>query len=136
MRCVATRQGPLRRGTDHGRDTVGKLMRAAEAARIAHGTSYASVARAIRLSEGQVARILRNQSPDVSVVRVAQLLAAVGMELSANAFPVGPPVRDAGQVRLIARLRRRISGELPLTEEHPVIELPSAGTADLRAWDF
>jgi hypothetical protein len=110
-------------------------MREAEAARLAHGTSYAAIGRALRLGPGQVARIMRGQSPDVSIVRAAQVLESVGLELSARAFPAGVPVRDGGQVALLARLRRRISAELRWREEVPVVELPSAGSSDLRAWD-
>jgi hypothetical protein len=71
----------------------------------------------------------------VSIVRAAQVLEAVGLELSARAFPGGPPVRDGGQVRLLARLRGRISSELSWSEEVPVVELSTPGAIDHRAWD-
>jgi len=115
--------------------TVHALMREAEAARVDHGTSYAAIGRALRLGPGQVARIIRGQSPDLAIVRAAQILEAVGLELAARAFPVGAPVRDAGQVALLGRLRARISDDLTWTEEVPVIEMPLAGSIDLRAWD-
>ncbi len=111
------------------------LMRDAESARIAHGTSYAAIGRALRLSPGQVATIMRGQSPELSIVRAAQVLEAVGMELSARAFPVGAPVRDAGQLALLGRLRLRISPALTWRQEVPVLELPTAGAVDHRAWD-
>lgn len=111
------------------------LMREAEAARIAHGTSYAAIGRALDLGAGQVARIMRAQSPDVSIVRAAQILAAVGMELSAGAFPVGAPVRDAASADLLGRLRQRLHPSLSWREELPVIELPEPGVSDRRAWD-
>ena len=110
-------------------------MRDAEAARVAHGTSYAAIGRALRLSPGQVVAILRGQSPELSIVRAAQVLEAVGMELSARAFPVGPPVRDAGQARLLRRLRDRVDRTLSWRQEVPVLELPTAGSFDHRAWD-
>jgi hypothetical protein len=110
-------------------------MREAEAARIGHGTSYSAIGRALRLGPGQVARIMRGQSPDVSIVRGAQVLEAVGLELSASAFPVGVPVRDAGQAALLGRLRRRINAAFTWREEVPVVELRVAGSTDQRAWD-
>jgi hypothetical protein len=114
---------------------VQALMREAESARVAHGTSYAAIGRALRVGSGQIARIFRGQSPDLSIVRAAQVLESVGLELSARAFPVGAPVRDAGQIALLARLRMRIHSALVWREEVPVIEMPTAGTIDLRAWD-
>lgn len=129
------RQGPLTRGTDRGTAIVLALMREAEAARVARGISFATIGRALRVTPAQVARILRGQSRNVSVVRVAQVLAAVGLRLSAGAFPAGAPVRDVGQVALLARLRKRIAAHLAWSEEAPVIELPTADSPDYRAWD-
>jgi len=110
-------------------------MRDAEAARVASGTSYAAIGRALRLGSGQVAKIMRARSPRVSIVRAAQILEAVGLRLSASAFPAGAPVRDAGQLALLTRLRSRISPALLWREEVPVVELMTAGVAHLRAWD-
>ncbi len=111
------------------------LMREAEVARVASGTSYAAIGRALHLGSGQVANIMRAQSPYVSIVRAAQVLAAVGLQLSASAFPVGPAVRDAGQLALLSRLRARIHASLRWSEEVPVLELPAPGVSDQRAWD-
>lgn len=110
-------------------------MRDAEAARVASGTSYAAIGRALRISPTAVAKLLRRRVPNLSIVRAAQLLEAVGLELSARAFPAGPPVRDAGQLALLARLRRRVHPDLEWREEVPVVELRSPGSTDLRAWD-
>jgi hypothetical protein len=84
---------------------------------------------------GQVARICRGQSPDLSIVRAAQLLSVLGMDLSARAYPAGPQVRDAAQLRLLERLRERIGAGLRWRIEVPVIELAAAGVIDRRAWD-
>src|SRR5262245_59820664 len=91
------RRGPLTRGTDRGLELVFSLMREAEKARAASGTSYAEIGRALNLAEGQVARILRCKVASVTIVRAAQILAAVGMKLSAGAFPEGSAVRETGQ---------------------------------------
>jgi hypothetical protein len=110
-------------------------MREAETTRIEHGTSYAEIGRAVRLGGGQVAQICRGRSPGLSIVRASQLLAVLGLELSARAYPAGPAIRDVGQVALLARLRARLGPGLDWRTEVPVIEVPEAGFIDRRAWD-
>jgi hypothetical protein len=61
---------------------------------------------------------------------LARLLAVVGLDLSARAFPVGTPIVDAAQRKLLEMLRRRTSPNLTGRFEVP---LPIHG--DLRAWD-
>src|SRR3954469_7498326 len=135
MAGVSTRQRLARRGTERGRGIVHELTRQAEIARVEHGTSYAELGRALRLGGGQVARICRGQSPDLTIVRTAQLLAVIGLDLSARAFPSGPSVRDAGQVGLRKRLRARLPASLGWRTEVPGLDLPDAGSIDRRAWD-
>ena len=76
---------------------------------------------------------------NVSIIRLATLLATVGLELSARAYPAGPPIRDAAHVSLLARLRARLSPSLRWHLEVPVIAMagpPIPGIAiDKRAWD-
>lgn len=67
----------------------------------------------------------------VSIDRLARLFAVVGMDLSVRAYPAGPPIRDAGHVRLIGRFRERISSGGWVWRS----EVPVAGLGDLRAWD-
>jgi hypothetical protein len=114
---------------------VQALMREAEVARLAGGTSYSAIGRVLHLGPGSVARACRGRSPNLSIVRAAQLLETVGLELSARAYPTGARVRDAGQLALLARLRPRVHPVLRWREEVPVVELPTAGMVDLRAWD-
>jgi hypothetical protein len=132
---MATRQSALRRGTERGRSIVHELAREAEAARLERGTSYAELGRSLRLSGAQAARICRASSPNVSLVRMSQLLAAVGLELSARAYPGGVAVRDAGHLALLDRLRGRLHPSLRWRVEVPVVELAVAGSLDPRAWD-
>jgi transcriptional regulator with XRE-family HTH domain len=132
---MSTRQGALARGTDRGNAIVRALIREAESARMARGTSYAELARALRMSPTQVAAILRNRSPDLTIVRASQLLAVLGLKVAVSAFPESEPIRDAGQLALLGRLRARIHPALTWSDEVPVIELPSPGAVDHRAWD-
>lgn len=58
------------------------------------------------------------------------MLGAVGLELSARAYPVGGGIHDAAQVGLLERLRVRISPRFRWRTE---VAMPIEG--DLRAWD-
>jgi hypothetical protein len=58
------------------------------------------------------------------------MLAAVGLELSARAYPSGGPLRDAAHAALLDRLRLGLHRSLGWATEVP---LPLVG--DLRAWD-
>lgn len=132
---MSTRQSALGRGTDRGRAIVRQLSLEAEAARRERGTSYAEIGRALQLSPSQVAQICRGRSPEISVLRMAQLMAVLGLDLSARAYPSGHRLRDAAQIRLLQRLRARVGAALRWRFEVPVIELPAVGAVDHRAWD-
>lgn len=60
----------------------------------------------------------------------ARILAAAGLDLSVRVYPGGAPIRDIGQVKLLARLRREIHPGLRWCTEVPI---PIAG--DQRAFD-
>lgn len=125
----------LDRGTATGRQLVRELCREVDTGRLTAGLSYAEIGRAVGLSGGQVGQILQGRSPDVSIVRMSQLLAVVGARLSARAFPDGSPVRDRAHLDLLRRFRSRLHPSLSWRVEVPVVELATSGAADLRAWD-
>jgi len=75
-------------------------------------------------------RIEARRTRDLGIVRIATMLAVVGLDLSARAFPGGSPLRDAGHAVLLARFRHRLHRSLGWGVEVP---LPVVG--DLRAWD-
>jgi hypothetical protein len=95
--------------------------------------SFEAVGRAIGISGEQVARICRGQSRNVSIMRVAELLEVVGLELGARAYPGSTPVRDRAQRSLLGRLRARVAPSLSWRLEVPVVDV--AGSLDRRAWD-
>ena len=92
--------------------------------------SLRAVAAAVGLDHATFARIERNEIENVSVRNLALACAAVGMVLSARAYPAADPVRDAPQLRLLARFRARLPGSALWQTEMP---LPIPG--DLRALD-
>lgn len=99
-------------------------------ARLGAGLSQAEVARAVRISASQVARFERGAVHDIRLEQLCRLCAAVGLEPSLRLYPDGHPVRDAGQVRLLERLRSRTSPALRWR-----VEVPLHGQTDGRAWD-
>jgi hypothetical protein len=62
---------------------------------------------------------------------LARHAAAVGLRLHARLYPAGPPIRDAAQVALLDRFRRRLAADWRVKLEAP---LPIQG--DQRAWDM
>jgi hypothetical protein len=62
---------------------------------------------------------------------LARHAGVVGLRLSIRAWPGNQPLRDQGQIGLLARLRGRLS---------PIwgvgLEVPIPGSGDLRAWDM
>jgi transcriptional regulator with XRE-family HTH domain len=94
------------------------------------GLSQHDVGRAVGLSPAQVSRIERGLVAEVSVRHLSVLLAVVGLELSARAYPSGQPIRDRAHTQLLDRLRGILHPSLRMRTEVP---MPDRG--DLRGWD-
>jgi transcriptional regulator with XRE-family HTH domain len=129
------RMRPLDRGTARGRSLVQQLCRELEEARLDRGLSYAALGRAVGVTGQQVGRICRGQSPQLTMVRIAQLYALVGLDLSARGFPGGQPLRDAGHVALLGRFQARLGSVLRWRTEVPIASESPDGPRDFRAWD-
>lgn len=98
--------------------------------RTAAGLTQREVARAAGVSRSFLCRLELGRSHDVKVGAVGVVFAVLGHELSVKGYPVGTPIRDAGQARLLAQLRQRVSQVYRWTSEAPM-SIPG----DLRAWD-
>lgn len=122
------RRGDL--GADDARRASGQLGRELRETRLASGLSQATVARAASLSPAQVGRLERGEIRRPNLDQLARCARSLGLELSARLYPVGAPVRDAGQLALLGRFERCLGVPLRLIREEP---LPLA--ADQRAWD-
>jgi transcriptional regulator with XRE-family HTH domain len=127
---MAGRQRQAELGAARGRMIVADITSNARAARMAHGVSQEDVARALRISRSRYSRIERGLVPDLSIQTASRMLAVLGLELSARAYPAGEPIRDAAHAALLGRLRGRLNRGLEWQTEVP---LPVAG--DRRAWD-
>lgn len=127
---MATRQVARDMGSLRARSILTEMGREIREARLDHALSQTDVARAARTSRTQVSRIELGQAPRATVVELARLLAVVGLELSARAYPAGPPIKDAAHLRLMARFRARVAPSVAWR-----FEVPVGKTGDQRAWD-
>ena len=127
---MVTKERPVDIGSRRGRSTVLELGRELRLARLDHGLSQAAVARAARTSRSQVGRVEHGDAIRLSVLEIARLLAVVGLELSARAYPAGPPIRDAAHRALLDRFRARVAPSVAWR-----FEVPVGHVGDQRAWD-
>lgn len=127
---MGTRERPVERGTARGRRLLVQLAEEFRNARRRAGLSLRAVGDAAGVSGTAVWRFEHARGPDVGLVAAARLLAIVGLDLSARAFPGGQPVRDAGSLTLLEALHGRCHVRLGWATEVP---LPVPG--DQRAWD-
>jgi len=127
---VGTRERPGDRGRRRAREAIERLGRDHRTARVGAGVSLRAVAAATGTSHQQVLRFERGELEHASIDDIGAWCSAIGMDLVLKAYSRGDPLRDAGQLRLLGRLRDRLHPELSWRTEVP---LPIEG--DLRAWD-
>lgn len=130
-RGVSTRERPADRGRRRADEELRRLGRDARSARVGAGLSLRSVAAVAGTSHQQVLRFERGRTAHLSVRDVGAWCSTVGLDLVLRAYPAGDPIRDAGQQRLLDRLRPHVHASLRCRTEVP---LPIHG--DLRAWDL
>lgn len=99
-------------------------------ARIAAGLSQVAVARALGCAPSTISRVERGEWPKVSIVTIVRYAVIVGHVVRVAMYPIGAPIRDAGQVRLLNRLKQH----LPSPPWDWALEGP-VRTDDLRAFD-
>jgi len=99
-------------------------------ARLTAGVSQERAADAYGLSQSTISRLEQAES-GMTIEAAAALGAVLGYRLSIKLYPDGSPVRDAGQLQLIDRLRSHLHRVWRQATEVLV------GTrGDLRAWDL
>lgn len=99
-------------------------------ARVGAGLSQRAAADGAGMSHAQFGRIERGVVGDLTVDQACRAAAAVGLRVTLRTWPDGDPVRDAGQLALLGRLRERLPPGATWQTEMP---LPIPG--DRRAWD-
>jgi transcriptional regulator with XRE-family HTH domain len=127
---MGTKERPADVGRARGRRIVIDLGNELGRARRQHGLSQAAVGRAVRISRSQVGRIERGEVQGLSLMAAAGLLAVVGLELSARAYPAGSPIRDVAHGALLSRFRAMVATTVAWR-----FEVPVGNPGDQRAWD-
>ena len=127
---MASRERPRDRALETATRAATDVGAQVRRARRGSGISVRAAASAVGMDDSTFQRIERHLLPNVSIRQLALACAAVGLELSVRTFLSGDPVRDAGQLRLLARFRARLPAAAPWATEVP---LPIPG--DLRALD-
>jgi hypothetical protein len=89
------------------------------------------VGAAVRLSGKEIGSIERGELGDVGLIQLARIAAAVGLDVSTRSFPGGPPLRDAAQLRLLARFHAVVGDAWHWQTEVPVSRDPQ----ERRAFD-
>ncbi len=126
---------PIRqRAKDLGREdarrhavTTGRELRDA---RLSLGLSQRAVARAAGVSPSTLGRIERGETRNPPLATLCSLARALGLVISLKCYPMGSPVRDAGQLNLLGRAEATMARPLRTRRE---AVLP--GDGELRAWD-
>ena len=126
---MTSRSGPTARAIRIATDDETRVLRDISQGRRSAGLSQRELGRACGLTRSQIAR-MEAGSRHGTIRELACVGAAVGLDVRLRAYPAGDPIRDAGQVRLLERLRTRLHPTLRWSTEVP---LPIEG--DLRAWD-
>src|SRR3954468_11310352 len=132
MSSVSTRQSQRDRGRSRGTEQVRTLVRELAATRRTAGISQEALARQLAASQSEISRLERLVNvEDVSLVRLAEIGALLGFDLSAKLFPNGERLADRGHQALIGRFLAITSDAWRVAREVP---LPLPG--DRRSWDL
>src|SRR3954466_1997841 len=129
-RAMSTRERPRDRGHRRASDDLRVLARGLRMARTGSGLSLRAVAADSGVDHVQIWEFEHGLRSGLAIEDLAAIGAVEGMDVRIRAYPAGDAIRDAGQQRLLERLRVRLHSTLVMPREVP---LPIAG--DLRAWD-
>jgi transcriptional regulator with XRE-family HTH domain len=126
---VTNRDGPVTRAIRIANDDDARVRADLARARRGAGLSRAAVAASSGLSRSALER-LEMGTRRSTIRELAAVGAAVGLDVRLRAYPAGDPIRDAGQQRLLERLRIRCHPSLGWATE---VAIPIDGAR--RAWD-
>ena len=95
------------------------------------GISQASLGGAVGLSQAEIARIERGSAPWLTIVNANSILSVLGIRLWAKVYPSGPPLRDAGHLRLLSDFESRLHPSIECRREGPIHADPAGRAIDL-----
>jgi transcriptional regulator with XRE-family HTH domain len=113
------------------RAQVDHILDDARRARLARGITMTRVAGVLGCSRQLIGLVEHRQLGTIDPAFLARYCAAVGLDVSVRAYPGGAPLRDTGQLRLLARLHGLLGAGWAWRTEVPVNTEP----ADRRAID-
>jgi transcriptional regulator with XRE-family HTH domain len=126
---VGTRQTRLERGRERARELRAISLTELRNARITAGSSQRALARLLGWSQSRYSEWERNLI-DPALSEICEVASLLGLRPGLSFHPIGDPLRDAGQSRLVARFLALLS---PLW--HVALEAPFPTLGDLRSWD-
>ena len=126
---MPTRERRVDQGRQRGNRMNAEMGRAFRMARRSLGLSQRHVAELVGISQSAVSRLEGGRST-CAIGVLAMIAAVLGLDLVVSLHPGGAPVRDAGHIRVMIRLRERLPRHFVLKSEVPI---PIAG--DRRAID-
>lgn len=128
---MPVRRDPIDEAARRARYQLERALDDIRARRIAAGVSQRRIARALGCSRQLVGAIEAGRLQDIGAIQLARMGAAVGLDVPVRTHPGGSPLRDAAQLRLLARFRTTIGDAWTWRSEVPV----AAGPDDRRAID-
>ena len=128
---MTTRQNRIDEATRRAERQLRQAIDDGRQARLTHGLTHAQLAAALGCSRQLIGTIEAGQLEDVGSIQLARYCAAVGLDFPIRTYPTGSPLRDAGQLRLLERLRTAIGDRWGWRTEVPV----SSDPRDRRAFD-
>jgi transcriptional regulator with XRE-family HTH domain len=127
---MSTRERPIDRGRSLAKADRERAGTDIRQSRLRLGRSIAVTARAAGMSRAQAGRVERAELTSVSLEQLARLGAAVGLDVRVRTYPGPDPIRDAGQTKVLGRLRDLLPPSVEMRMEVPLLE-----AGGQRAWD-
>jgi transcriptional regulator with XRE-family HTH domain len=104
-------------GSRRGRQLAQVIGNEVRNARHMAGLSQDTLGAAVGVSGSEIGRIERGEAPWLTVEHAARLLRVLGLDLWAKTYPVGPPLRDAGHLRLLSDFEARLPSSVTVARE-------------------
>jgi transcriptional regulator with XRE-family HTH domain len=127
--AMTSRFGAIARAKRMAGDDEARVVAELVLARQAAGLSREDVGRRCGLTRSAVERLERRRRR-TTLAELACIGGVVGLDIRMNAYVGGDRIRDAGQQRLLGRLKRELDPNLRWRTE-----VPLSSDGDRRAWD-